>query len=194
MGIGDRIDGWIERLRTPSVGLPTVFVASFLEATVVPIPIEVVLVPLMAKARERLWAIAFTALAGALAAAITGYVVGYFLFDVAGRPFLAWLDALDAFEAVRARLDAYGFTVVFTIGVTAVPFQVATVGAGVTGLDPVVFLAATLLARGLRYLGLAALVALFGPAVEAWIRENRRTAAVLTILVAAAVAVWVALG
>jgi membrane protein YqaA with SNARE-associated domain len=177
------------RLRNPAVSLPTIFTASFLEATVVPIPMEVVLVPLMLKARERLWSIAVAALLGALAAAAVGYAVGYFFFDLFGRPFLTWLDAMAAFEDVRERLVSHGFWVVFTIGVTAVPFQVATVGAGVTELNPLVFAAATLAARGLRYLGLATLVAVFGPPVERWIRANKRTAAVLSVALAVALAV-----
>jgi membrane protein YqaA with SNARE-associated domain len=177
------------RLRNPAVSLPTIFTASFLEATVVPIPMEVVLVPLMLKARERLWSIAVAALLGALAAAAVGYAVGFFFFDLLGRPFLTWLDAMAAFEGVRERLVRHGFWVVFTIGVTAVPFQVATVGAGVTELNPLVFAAATLAARGLRYLGLAALVAVFGRPVERWIRANKRTAAVLSVVLAGALAV-----
>jgi membrane protein YqaA with SNARE-associated domain len=177
------------RLRNPAVSLPTIFTASFLEATVVPIPMEIVLVPLMLKARERLWSIALAALLGALAAAAVGYAVGLFFFDLVGRPALVWLDSMAAFEEVRERLVSHGFWVVFTIGVTAVPFQVATVGAGVTELGPLVFMTATLAARGLRYLGLATLVAVFGRPVERWIRANKRKAAVLSVVVLVGLAV-----
>jgi membrane protein YqaA with SNARE-associated domain len=50
-------------------------VASFLESTVVPIPLEALLVPLMQKRREKLWMIAAITTAGCMLGALVGYAV-----------------------------------------------------------------------------------------------------------------------
>ena len=58
--------------------------ASFLESTIVPIPLEAVLVPLMQARREKLWLIALMATLGCIIGALFGYALGYFLFDAVG--------------------------------------------------------------------------------------------------------------
>lgn len=56
--------------------------ASFLESTIVPIPLEALLIPLMQKGREQLWLIATIITLGCLIGALVGYSIGYFLFDI----------------------------------------------------------------------------------------------------------------
>lgn len=62
--------------------LPGITLASFLESTVVPIPLEAIMVPVMQKRRESLWLIALLATVGCLLGALLGYAFGYFLFDL----------------------------------------------------------------------------------------------------------------
>ena len=59
-------------------------IASFLESTIVPIPLEAVLVPLMQARREKLWQIALMATLGCIVGALFGYALGYYLFDIIG--------------------------------------------------------------------------------------------------------------
>jgi len=58
--------------------------ASFLESTIVPIPLEAVLIPLMQSRREKIWLIALMATLGCLIGALFGYALGYYLFDIVG--------------------------------------------------------------------------------------------------------------
>ena len=164
---------WAVRLTRSRHGMAGLFAASFLETTILPVPIEVVLVPMMATNRVRAWLLATIALAGCLAGAAVGYGVGLFLFETVGQWLLQVMDWQAAFENFQATFEANGFWAIIAVGVTPVPFQVAMLAAGLTEYPFTLFMLAASLARGVRYFGLALLVNLFGQTVVAWVRRRR---------------------
>lgn len=60
-------------------------VVSFMESTVLPVPLELLLVPLMQTRRRLVWRLAAAALAGCLAGALAGYAAGHLLRASAGE-------------------------------------------------------------------------------------------------------------
>lgn len=75
---------------------------------------------------------------------------------------------------------------VLGIGIVPVPFQVAMLAAGASGYPFPLFMLAAMLGRGVRYFGLAVLVALVGnPATSLW-QRYARTLGILGILLFAA--------
>ena len=64
--------------------LKGITLASFLESTIVPVPLEAILIPLMQARREKLWSIALMATLGCVIGALFGYALGYYLFDLTG--------------------------------------------------------------------------------------------------------------
>ena len=56
------------------------FWASFAETIIVPIPIEVVLIPFMMARKHQIWWIAAVVTTGCLLASLVGYGIGYFFF------------------------------------------------------------------------------------------------------------------
>lgn len=175
--------------RTPS-GLGALFVASLLETTVVPIPFEAVMVPMMLADRARLWLIATIAFFGCLAGALLGYAVGALVFETAGRWLLSSLDAMEAFRSFQAGVDQNGFWLIVAIGITPVPFQVGTVGSGVVGYSIAWFVLAILLSRGIRYYGLAVLTWQFGDRVEESLRRYSAATRVGVLVILAGVVIY----
>lgn len=163
--------------------------ASFLESTIVPIPLEAVLVPLMQARREKLWMIALMATLGCVAGALFGYTIGYFLFDAIGQDLITWFGSEQQFDSVRQKMDAQGFWFVLTLGIVPIPFQIAMLAAGVTKYSILLFLLATVIARTIRYFGLALLVKLLGNRAEHLIRRYK-TRAMIAITVAIALLWW----
>ena len=163
---------------------------SFLETIIVPVPIEVVLIPLMAANRERIWTLAAVTTAGCLIASIVGYGVGMVLYESLGTWFIETMGMESAYESFQGFFDEYGFVAILTLGVLPIPFQVAMITAGLSGYPIYLFVLAAVIARGARYFGLAWLVRRFGDRVE----EMWRRHALLTSLVAATIIVAVALG
>ena len=160
-------------------------IASFLESTIVPIPLEAVLIPLMQAKREKLWLIAFMATVGCIIGALFGYAIGYFLFDAVGQDLISWFGSEQQFERVTQKMEAQGFWFVLTLGIVQVPFQIAMLAAGATKYSIWLFLLATVIARSLRYFGLALIVKVFGNKAERFIRRYK-TKAMIGITVVAA--------
>jgi membrane protein YqaA with SNARE-associated domain len=178
------------RLSESPKGLWMIGVLSFLESTLLPLAIEIVLLPYMLARRDILWRIAGVTLLGCLAGAALGYAVGYYLFASVGPWLLETMGWQQQFDATRAWFDSNGFWAVVAVGVTPVPFQLAMLAAGAMNYPIALFLLATVTARGLRYYGLAVLVKLFGQqAVHLW---QRHKTTVSLVLLGLAVAVVVA--
>ncbi|KPW01633.1 MULTISPECIES: YqaA family protein [Pseudoalteromonas] len=164
--------------------LKSITVASFLESTIVPIPLEAVLVPLMQARREKLWLIALMATIGCIIGAIFGYALGYYLFDVVGDWVINTFSNPEQFEQVKQKMQAQGFWFVLTLGIVPIPFQIAMLAAGATKYSIFLFLLATVIARSIRYFALAAVVYYAGNQAERVIQKHKTKALVaISVLV-----------
>lgn len=164
--------------------LSGITIASFLESTIVPIPLEAVLVPLMQARREKLWIIALMATLGCIVGALFGYALGYYLFDVVGDWIINTLSSPEQFESVRQKMQDQGFWFVITLGIVPIPFQIAMLAAGATKYSLTLFLIASAIARSIRYFGLAVVVYYAGNQAERIISKHKTKAMIaLTILV-----------
>ena len=158
--------------------------ASFLESTIVPIPLEAVLVPLMQARREKLWLIALMATLGCIIGALFGYALGYFLFDAVGDWIISTFSNPEQFEIIKQKMQKQGFWFVLTLGIVPIPFQIAMLAAGATKYSLSLFLIAATIARAIRYFGLAILVYYAGDKAEHMLRKHKvKTIIILTTLV-----------
>ena len=164
--------------------LKSITVASFLESTIVPIPLEAVLIPLMQARREKLWLIALMATIGCIIGAIFGFALGYYLFDVVGDWVINTFSNPEQFEQVKQNMQAQGFWFVLTLGIVPIPFQIAMLAAGATKYSIFLFLLATVIARSIRYFALAAVVYYAGNQAERIIQKHKTKALVaISVLV-----------
>ncbi|KAA0009986.1 VTT domain-containing protein [Billgrantia pellis] len=179
---------WLDRLDHSRHALPLLFVASMLETLLIPIPIEIILIPWMLCHPYRKWTVAGVALAGNLTAASLGYALGVFAMDQWGQQLVGLFGSQEAFDAFRERLQAEGFMAVATIGIVPIPFQIAMLGAGASGYPFPLFLLAAMLGRGIRYFGLALLVTLVGDATMRLWQRHARTVGLIGVVLCA---IWV---
>lgn len=169
------ITDWTRRLVSGESGRRSLALASFLESTIVPVPLETLVAPLMAVHPERAYRVAGAILAGCLAGALLFYLLASWLYAPVVAPALETLGLSDAFAEARARMDgANFFWAVFAVSLTPVPFQLATLGAGAAGGPVLVFMAAVAASRAIRYYGLAWLARRFGPQVVAFAGGRRK--------------------
>lgn len=159
-------DDWMTRLSRHRTGLAAL---SFGESTVVPVPLEALVVPLMVGHPKRALTIATAIWIGCLVGASLFFFLALWLADPVVMPALDSLGLNDEFDRMRERLDAEGlFWTVFLVSLLPAPMQFATLGAGAAGGNFLVFFAAIALSRGLRYFGLAILAQLIGERISDW--------------------------
>ncbi|WP_299650876.1 YqaA family protein [uncultured Jannaschia sp.] len=154
-------------------------VVSFIESSVFPIPPDVLLIPMVLAAPHRAWIIAAVCTIASVLGALLGYAIGYFAWESLGEPILTALGKGDSFEAFRLRYNDWGAWAVLIAGVTPFPFKVITILSGATGLSVPVFVISSIVARGLRFFLVAALLWRFGPPVRDFI--ERRLGLVFTL-------------
>jgi membrane protein YqaA with SNARE-associated domain len=185
-----RVTVWTRRLNRSDNALWVLFWASVAETIIVPIPIELVLIPFMITNRHRLWTTAAMVTAGCLLASLIGYGVGYLFFDTIGRDIIGYFEWSDQLDQFRSLFTQYGFWAIVAVGVIPIPFQIAMLAAGAAGYSIILFVVAATIARGFRYFGLALLVYFFGKRAEELWRRHKTNATLLAgaaiIIVAAA--------
>ena len=188
MALGKKVKHKTKKLIDSKHMLKGITLASFLESTIVPIPLEAVMVPLMQARRESLWKIAFMATVGCVSGAVFGYALGYYLFDMVGEWLINTFFNQDQFDNVKQQMQNQGFWFVMTLGIAPIPFQVAMLAAGATKFSLPLFLLATVIARAIRYFGLAIVVYYAGDKAEQLIKRYKMKAVVAITL--AVVFLW----
>lgn len=178
---------WFKKISHSKHMLWLIGVLSFLETIILPVPIELVLIPLMAANKEKLWRIAFVTTAACLLASLVGYGVGVAFFESFGNWVVDAMGWQDAFKNFQDFFDRYGFGAILIVGVLPIPFQVAMLSAGMAGYSIFLFVLAALIARGIRYFGLAWLVATYGDQVQRMWQEHALRTSLIAGLVLAAV-------
>ncbi|AGP87553.1 YqaA family protein [Alteromonas mediterranea] len=182
MALGKKVKHKTKKLIDSKHMLKGITLASFLESTIVPIPLEAVMVPLMQARRESLWKIAFMATLGCVIGAVFGYALGYYLFDIVGEWLINTFFSQDQFDNVKQQMQNQGFWFVMTLGIAPIPFQVAMLAAGATKFSLPLFLLATVIARAIRYFGLAIVVYYAGDKAEQLIKRYKMKAVVAITL------------
>jgi membrane protein YqaA with SNARE-associated domain len=162
------------------------FGLSFAESSFFPLPPDLLLGP-MAAAEPRKWArYALVCTIGSVLGGLLGYAIGMFLMDQVGRYILDFFGySGDRELELRAFYDQWGAWFIFLKGLTPIPYKLVTILSGALHFSLPIFIAASILTRGLRFTLVAYVFQRFGPQI-APIMEKRMG---LVLLVAAVVIV-----
>ena len=164
-----RLYEWTMNLSGHRHALWALAAVSFIESSVFPIPPDILIIPMVLAAPQRAWKIALVATVASVLGGMVGYGIGAFLFDSLGRPLLDLYGYADRFSEFQERYNEWGAWIVAGAGFTPFPYKVITIASGVTGLDPLVFMVASVLSRGARFFLIAALLWKFGTPIRAFI-------------------------
>jgi membrane protein YqaA with SNARE-associated domain len=147
-------------------------IVSFIESSVFPIPPDVLMIPMILARPNRAWLIAGVALVTSVLGGILGYAIGALFYDTLGQPILEALGKGDAMEAFNTRFNEFGFWPVLIAGITPFPYKVITIMSGWTGMPLGVFIVTSIIARGLRFFIVAALLWKFGAPIRDFIEKR----------------------
>lgn len=176
-----RLYDWTMSLADHPKALWALAAVSFIEASVFPIPPDVLMIPMILAAPRRAWLIALVATVSSVLGGLLGYGIGHFFFEGIGRPILEALGKGDHIAAFNARFNGVGFWAVLIAGITPFPFKVITIMSGWTAMPMATFVVTAIIARSLRFLVVAGLLRAFGPPIRDFI--ERRLGLVFTLFV-----------
>jgi len=127
------------------------FAIALIEASVFPIPPDVLLIALALGRPDLGLRLAAMATSGSVVGAIVGYAIGMLFFTSVAAPLLNLYGAMAQFEHVQQLFAEWGLLLVLVAGFSPIPFKVITIAAGTFGLSFPGFLLAALISRGARF-------------------------------------------
>jgi membrane protein YqaA with SNARE-associated domain len=167
-----RLYRWMLGMVTHRHAPAVLFGVSIAEAVILPIPKEVMMVPMIA-ARPSSWLrLAIIATIGSGIGAAIGWFIGWALYDTVGAQIVALFGMAEAEAQIRTLYAEHGWLVVFMAVATPIPDEVVTIGAGMAGMPLWSFVAAYLIARAIRHLAVAYVAARFGPPLLAVVERR----------------------
>jgi membrane protein YqaA with SNARE-associated domain len=156
---------------------------AFVDSAFLPVPPDLLLVPMILIRPERTAVLLLICTIASALGAGTGYLIGYGLWSVIGAPLVEFYGYGDAFAAYQRLVHDWGFWFIIAKAFTPIPFMIAAIAAGVAAMPPLAFMIAATVARGLHFVMLGVLLALYGGRILALVARYERPFAVISVLV-----------
>ncbi len=165
------------------------FVVSFAESSFFPLPPDLMLGPMAAAAPSKWVRLAVICTVASVLGGLAGYAIGMFLMDQVGRYILDFFGYSGEREMeLRAFYDEYGAWFIFLKGLTPIPYKLVTILSGALHFSIPIFIAASIITRGLRFALVAYVFQRFGPQI-APIMEKRMGLVLVVVAVVIVAAV-----
>jgi len=171
---------------------------AFAESSFFPLPPDILLIPMMLARPSAAWRLAAYATLASVAGGMLGYAIGYYGFDLIGRPILELNHAMGGYDTLRAGFDTvgmfgvkWGVWIIVLKGITPIPYKLITITSGALHFDLAAFVGASIVSRSLRFFLLAALLWWFGEPIRLFI--ERRLTLITSLFLAALVGGFVVL-
>lgn len=180
-------DRTIELARSPNAER-TLFAISFAESSFFPLPPDLLLGPMAAADPSKWLRYALTCTVASVLGGLLGYAIGMFLFETIGQAIIGFFGYGGREAELRAFYDKWGAWFIFLKGLTPIPYKLVTIISGAMAFSLPIFVAASILTRGLRFIIVAYIFQRFGPQI-APVLEKRLGLVLLGVAVFIVVAV-----
>ncbi len=177
-----RLYDWVMSLASGRSALWALGAVSFVESSFFPIPPDVMLIPMVVAKRKDWWRIALVCTVTSVLGALLGYAIGALLFETVGRSLIEFYHAEGTFERLVGWYDQWGWLGILAGAVTPLPYKVLTIFSGTVGFSIPMFIAVSIVGRGLRFFLVAGLLYWFGEPIKAFI-EKRLTLVFVAFMV-----------
>ncbi|HXH06754.1 MAG TPA: YqaA family protein [Vicinamibacterales bacterium] len=175
-----RLYDWTMAWADTPQSLWALFCIAVAESSVFPIPPDVLLIAIVA-ANARQWLrAAVLCTVGSVAGALIGYWIGWGFMATVGRAIVEFYQAERHWDRVVVLYNGpWGIWFLAAAAFTPIPYKVATIAAGATGMAIGPFVAVSLIGRGARFFLVAALLRIFGPPIRRVIERHFDLAALI---------------
>lgn len=153
--------------------LAALFLIAVVESSVFPIPPDVLLIAIVAAAPRSWMKAAALCAAGSVLGALGGYLIGHAFMATLGQSIVEFYNAQHHWaKVVELYNGEWGVWFLAAAAFTPIPYKVATIAAGATGMALVPFVLVSLLGRAARFFLVAGLLRLFGPKIREHLERN----------------------
>ena len=144
-------------------------VVSFVESSFFPIPPDPLLIALGIGSPRRAIPLAVLTTIMSVLGGILGYFIGAWMMESVGNSIISFFHAEQRFEQLVLQFKGIGFLAILTAAVTPIPYKIFTIAAGFAGIPLAVFVTASLVGRGVRFLAQGVLIHFYGASIQQFI-------------------------
>jgi membrane protein YqaA with SNARE-associated domain len=174
---------WTMRWADTPQSLWALFFIALAESSFFPIPPDVLLIAIVAANRHRWLTAPLICTAGSIVGAAVGYAIGWGFMATLGQPIVDFYQAQAAWDrVVELYRGEWGVWFLLAAAFSPIPYKVATIAAGATGMAFVPFLLISTVGRAGRFFLVAATLRVFGPKVRATLEKHFDLAALLFMI------------
>jgi membrane protein YqaA with SNARE-associated domain len=183
-----------ERMANHRSAMGFVFLLELVGSTIIPLPNALVMVALVTSAPRKWVRFGLSATFGSIAGGIALYIIGRLFFQSYGESLVAYYGATEGWAgAVEWFNSGWGISFVIFACLSTGLFRVASIGAGFTAMNPLLFLVILSVSRSTRWVAECGAIKYMGERVRTWPRHYFKYAAVGAALLAFTVLIVVSL-
>lgn len=183
-----------ERIANHRSAIGFVFLLELVGCTIFPLPNALVMVALVTSAPRKWVRFGFSASLGSIVGGLALYMIGRLFFKSYGESLVAYYGAAEGWRsAVEWFNSGWGISFVTFACISTGLFRVASIGAGFTAMNPVLFLAILSLSRCTRWVAECGAIKYVGERVRTWPKHYFKYAAVGAALVVFSVLIFITL-
>lgn len=160
-------------------GIVGIMIAAFSEAVFLPVPMELISIPVYLANPARAVFYALVLITFSIAGSVTGYHVSRLL----GKPLLQKLVPEKHLQRLTDLYDKNALLTLMTAAFTPIPYEAYVLSAGALGIGFKKFLFATLVSRVIRHLPQAVLIGLYGDAMLLHLKNYALAIAIVAFLI-----------
>lgn len=147
-----RMYGWVVGWSETKNAERALFGISAADSVFLPVPPDPLLIAMTTVKPKKYLRYAVICTIGGLTGGVIGYAIGVGLFESIGQFIIEAYGLQDQFIVAGEKFNANAFLAIFAAAFTMIPYQLITISAGVFQVNFVVFVIASVVGRGGRFL------------------------------------------
>jgi membrane protein YqaA with SNARE-associated domain len=159
-----------------------VFLLELTGLTLFPIPVALMLVALVTAAPRKWLRFALSATLGSTLGSSILYIIGYAFFQSMGERLLSLYGAQENWNGIVERFDShFGIGFILLAGLTTGLLRIASLGAGLSAMNPLLFLGLIIISRSLRFIAECAAIKYLGERAKSWPKHYYKFASIAIV-------------
>ncbi len=145
---------------------------SFAESSFFPVPPDALLVPMALARPDRAYRFALICTVASVLGGMLGYLIGYGLYEAVALKLIHLYHLEAKADALVEQFKQYGLYVILVKGLTPIPYKLVTIASGMAQFNFGLFVAASVVTRGMRFFLEAAALRYFGDRARVFIERR----------------------
>lgn len=185
---------WVEKYAEHKHATKALSIVAFTESSFFPIPPFVLIVGMLSNEKKPSWIkLAVIGTLSSVLGGVFGYFIGKFFYGYIGAPLVAWYGIEAEVSHLGTIFKDHVFVTIILASISPLPYKVFTLSAGLFSVNFWMFVLASLVGRGARFLLVSYLADKYGIRAKRFIVKQQRIATLALLVSVVMVVVYILL-